>query len=109
MKIEDSALLAYFRQKPACERCGRRQEGGLQPHHILARGHGGGLQMDTPLNLLALCGTIPGFYNGCHDEVHSAGAGGRRECLDIVARREGLPSGQVVLEALWELQRRRKP
>jgi len=100
----DLALLEYFRKKP-CERCGRNAPS--EPHHILCRGAGGGGRLDVALNLVALCTTVPGYHLGCHYRAQHGGRAARDKCLEIVARREGLESGQQVLECLWRLQRLR--
>ena len=64
MIVIDEDLLAFFRNKPKCEMCGTKSPGKLDPHHVTTRGHGGGLRLDTALNLVALC---PGLYGGqCH-------------------------------------------
>lgn len=92
---KDPALLRRFRRP--CEMCGA--PGGC-PHHMLSRGAGGGGRLDVPLNLVSLCNT-------CHRAVHD-GKIPRLEVAGLIARREGLASGEEVLERLWELRRRRK-
>jgi len=99
VKIIDEALLDEVRHRDCCEWCGkpRRPLERLEPHHILGRGHGGGLRMDARLNLM-----------GVHWECHDKAQANRRKCLEIVAARDGYPSGEAVLDKLRELQRATK-
>jgi HNH endonuclease len=101
MLIIDEPLLGYFRSKRVCELCRQPPREGerLQPHHVHARGMGGGSRLDTPLNLLALCGR-------CHSLVHQS-TDEKLRCREVVAYREGLLVAQVE-EAIWRLLRRSK-
>lgn len=88
MIVEDPKLLALFRLPGQCDLCARWSE-VREPHHVVARGFGGGTRLDIPWNLLSLCPTIPGYYTGCHHEVHS-GHITREDCRKAVIRREKL-------------------
>ena len=100
MKIVNDDLLAEFRCRPACEVCGRSTAAGADPHHLLARGMGGGNQMDVRENLIALCRT-------CHTAAH-AGNIKRGNLVRLVAKREGLLPDEL-MDRLHELQRRTTP
>lgn len=104
MKVVDEALLAYFRQKP-CEICGHPPPN--EPHHVYCRGLGGGSRLDICLNLITLCGVFYG--SGHHNEMQHRGKAGREECCRIIAKREGLESGEVVWDALMRKLREVKP
>src|SRR5207247_10685926 len=95
----DEELLAYFRHKPECEWCGKFSDTGLDPHHALHRGLGGGSRLDVALNLIAVH-RLP-----CHHEIEHGGNAAMQKCLDIIAKREGLENGTVVLDALYRLLR----
>lgn len=92
-------LLEYFRNRPACEVCGKPPARGtrLDPHHIKARGIGGGSRLDVALNLVALC-------RRCHDRVHS-GMIATITLWSIVAKREGLSCGDGAEGAIYRLLR----
>lgn len=96
MKVIDPDLLAEFRQAGTCELCGKP---GSDPHHALARGMGGGGQLDVRLNLLTVCRL-------CHDNIHKAHVP-RLALLKIIALREG-KSVEKVEQTLYELRRRKK-
>lgn len=74
----DEPLLDQFRTAGRCEVCGLATP--TEPHHVFARGMGGGLRLDHVLNLLAVC-------RGCHDRIHQ-GKVRRAELLVLVGRRE---------------------
>ena len=94
MKIIDDVLLLAFRLKGICEWCKRR--GGVDPHHLFARGLGGGHRLDIEINLISLCRT-------CHDAVHM-GSIMRCDLLAIVARRERMTQ-DAILDAIRDLKR----
>ena len=100
MRIENDALLQYFRSRPFCEWC-KKSGYGFDPAHVLARGLGGGSQLDVALNLCSLCRT-------CHTNHHAGFSPTKEELFELIARREGLENGDVVLQALWRLQRQTK-
>ena len=80
-----------------CEYCGLWCN-ELHEHHIITRGAGG---PEHRLNKLWLGG--PWDCND-HGKFH-AGHIKRADLLEIVAKREGYPSGQHVLERLWKMIR----
>lgn len=94
--IVDEELLTAVRMQSRCELCGRYSRTGLDPHHLLARGMGGGGRLDVKENLIGLCRV-------CHQATHQSPAI-REEAFAVVARREGLAPGQL-REKLWKLQR----
>lgn len=96
MKIIDEALLDCFRRKEACEWCHARTRAGLDPHHIIAKGMGGGNRLDHPWNLVALC-------RACHQLVHQ-GQILRIDLWAIVAAREGVLQEAIERE-LWSILR----
>lgn len=84
MKILDEALLDEFRAAPWCEWCGRPSPGRLDPHHVWAKGMGGGGQLDHRWNLFSMCRL-------CHDRAgNPASKNGipRWKILILIAIRE---------------------
>jgi len=79
MKIIDEPLLDEFRRKVLCEWCERPAV--LVPHHIYARGMGGGGRLDIRENLISLCCI-------CHHFAHM-GAIQRLSLLAIAGKRCG--------------------
>lgn len=96
----DETLLFYFRSKHLCEWCGKERlfAESFDPHHIEARGMGGGKRLDVALNLMAV-------HRLCHSEIEAGGAKAKRKCLEIVAKREGLSGPDEVQEAIYRLLR----
>jgi hypothetical protein len=86
--IHDEHLLEKFRRTLRCEWCGRR--GYVNPHHLWARGAGGGSRLDIRINLMAMC-------HVCHREVHD-GKIKRQDLLATVAIREGLHQDDISRE-----------
>ncbi len=64
MTIIDDACLQKFREAPFCEYCLTPNRGQIHPHHYLARGMGGGGQLDVRENLCSVC-------SDCHTRVHT--------------------------------------
>lgn len=84
MIIRDEKLLDFFRGAGACELCGKgcmRRE----PHHVIAKGMGGGRRLDIRINIVAV-GSSPGMECQCHNNVDTASEKSR--CLRIIAERE---------------------
>lgn len=85
MKIINDKLLDEFRGPGRCEKC-LFWFPVRYPHHIYARGFGGGSRMDVPENLVSLCSVMPG--NGCHEACHARKPGfGVYDMLDLVRYR----------------------
>lgn len=80
MKIIDEPLLDLFRAPGPCERCLRPQP-RREPHHVRAKGMGGGSRLDVRINLVALCTACHRFIQG--NRQREAGI------LAIIAEREG--------------------
>ena len=99
MIIKDELLLAEFRAKSHCERCKRWCPGELDPHHVFARGIGGGKRLDVRINLLSLC-------RWCHADHHT-GRISRRELVALVAHREQRQPETLVTE-IYRLRRQTK-
>lgn len=91
MTIIDDELLATFRLGGTCDNCLRRCKQRV-PHHLKARGMGGGKRLDIRLNLLSLG---PDFVCCCHRSHHDVNEPSYRELLGIVARREGQEPNDV--------------
>lgn len=91
MKIVDDKLLQTFREKTICEYCGKTFRGGLDPHHLWAKGMGGGGRLDHKLNLIALC-------RKDHSASHGGGKPTFNELLEIVAKREGVTADYIRTE-----------
>lgn len=77
--VVDDRLLQDFRDRWKCEICGKR--GPVSPHHVYARGIGGGSRVDIECNLLSAC-------IDCHSAVH-AGLISRQRCWEIIGKRLG--------------------
>jgi len=96
--VNDKAL-EPFRRAPRCEWCGMPARlGVLDPHHIIAKGMGGGGRIDHAWNLVALC-------RGCHGAAHS-GRIRRERLFEIVSKRERVPVEQITC---WLALIRRTP
>jgi hypothetical protein len=92
MRVVDEPLLSEFRGPGTCEWCGREVV-RREPHHIYARGMGGGGRLDIRANLVALCAPFSGG-DDCHDAAHD-GRITKDELIAVVARREGVQPGAV--------------
>ncbi len=68
MKIIHDALLATYLRPGTCRWCGSAVASRCA-HHLFARGHGGGRQIDIPCNLIAL-GRYP-IDCECHTRHHN--------------------------------------
>lgn len=93
MKVIDEKLLGEFRGW-LCEWCGLRE--WSVPHHLWARGMGGGGRLDVRINLISLCAF-------CHNDVH-AGLIQRCDLLAVVAARERTTQGRIEAE-IYRLRR----
>lgn len=96
MIIKDEDLLNEFRMVRKCEWCRRLIGGPAHPHHIWAKGMGGGNRMDVRINLIAL-------DHHCHQVVHN-GEIPKEAILALVAYREKT-TVEAIKEAIWEIQR----
>lgn len=93
MTITDEDVLEWFRGNASCEHCGGR--GQLVPHHIRARGMGGGSRIDHPFNLVALCAL-------CHAKAHAPKDPIPPDAFEaIVARREGVQVSEAKAFLRW--------
>jgi hypothetical protein len=91
--VTSEETLALFRGPGPCELC-RRWCRFREPHHIFARGQGGGARLDIPENLLALGGP---WECGCHTRAQLYVVP-RAAQLAVAARREA-----TTVEAIVEL------
>jgi hypothetical protein len=89
MIIIDEELLDEFRHKTRCEVCGKRIWTGLDPHHIFAKGLGGGSQLDIRENLISLC-------RWCHSSHHAGHNPTRKLLLLIAAKRENCAVEEII-------------
>ena len=99
MKIIDEVLLDSFRFSTQCEYCKRTVLTGLDPHHMLSRGFGGGTRLDVRINLIALC-------RECHRRFHD-GHILYADLLAIVSARENMLQDDIERE-IFRLRRARK-
>lgn len=90
--IKDDAVLAEFRKAGPCEWCGLKCS-RRDPHHIFARGMGGGRRLDLRTNLVGLC-------RPCHDRAHD-GEIGKEALVVIVAKREQMKPSDIVDAITW--------
>lgn len=96
MKITREEVLIAARQPGRCEVCQKFCPDGRDPHHIDARGMGGGNRNDSATNIIALC-------RQCHQDVDWFKLT-MRECEIIAADREGVPV-EWLRECRWLIQR----
>lgn len=96
MKIVNDDLMMEFRLAKRCGWCAQPRPGGFDPHHLHARGFGGGSRLDVRINLLPLC-------RECHQNVHT-GVITLNDLLAIVAQREGTFQ-DVILSVIHFLRR----
>lgn len=101
MKVINEELLSQFRNAPKCSWCGAANRGDIHPHHLLARGMGGGGRLDVRENLIALCAK-------CHHEVH-VGHIQRCDLEAVIAAREGFLQSGELLKTLFAYMREPKP
>jgi hypothetical protein len=101
MRHEDERTLDMYRGAGSCEWC-RKYVSRREPHHIIARGMGGGKRLDVHLNLVSLCATFSGGDN-CHHAV-TVGDIAQYDTLAIVAVRESIGQDEI-LGILHELLR----
>lgn len=79
MRIIHEPTLDRFRQPRTCEYCFKACS-SPDPHHLSAKGMGGGGRIDLACNLISLC-------RECHTSLHDGNID-RAELLNVVARRE---------------------
>lgn len=99
MIIKDDDLLHAFRLQTRCEWCGQPTP-GCDPHHLHARGLGGGSRLDIAINLIGLC-------RRCHNDCH-AGNVTSSDLRAVIARREHTTQDAIQTE-IWRLLRARTP
>ena len=87
MKVINEALLKEIRERCRCEYCGKEVRTGLHPHHVKARGMGGGFRLDIWANLLGVC-------PACHYAIHD-GHISLESVLAAVALREGVTPDEI--------------
>lgn len=89
MKVVDPELRRRIRESCFCELCRRWFMGGVDAMHVLARGMGGGGQVDIEENLLGGCRI-------CHTRAHAGAEGYKQADLwRAVARRLRRSPGEV--------------
>lgn len=101
MLIVNETVLGFYRGAGTCAWC-LRMVSRREPHHVICRGHGGGKRLDTPLNLVALCGVFTGG-DDCHGAAHS-GKLSKDDLWPIIGRREHVNPAYIE-EALWFILR----
>lgn len=79
MRIVMETTLDLFRGRGPCEMCRARCE-ARDPHHVFAKGMGGGNRLDITCNLIGCCRT-------CHSTKADT-AEDKQRCLEIIAARE---------------------
>lgn len=103
MKVSDPDLLKEVRERQRCDYC-HAWIPYAHPHHIFAKGMGGGGQIDIRENLLSMC--PDGLGNSCHRKFHDGNIK-RQELLEISARQNGIEVEEVVRRVM-ELRRMKK-
>lgn len=89
MRVIDEAYLDTVRFLRRCEHC-KRAVTGCEPHHLLARGMGGGGRMDIPPNVIGLCRL-------CHQKFHDGNLK-REDFLITIGKRLGIKPEEVLQE-----------
>lgn len=92
MRIVDESVLAAFRSALRCGYCGLWLRHRAHPHHLRAKGLGGGSRIDHPWNLIALGGE---WDCGCHLQHHAGHEPLYCHLLAKVAAREGVLQHQI--------------
>jgi len=103
MIVIDEELLDQFRAPGPCEWCDKLCQ-RREPHHIFARGLGGGGRLDIRCNLVALGSGIL-WECACHQAAH-AGRISRLQLLLMVGQRECCLIADIE-EEVWRLRRER--
>lgn len=67
--IKAARALVQARDGDECQMCGRFLYQRRSVHHRLPKGMGGSALLESPANLLTLCGL--GNADGCHGKAHS--------------------------------------
>lgn len=83
MRIVNDKLITSMRTPGKCRWCHKFVEMRCA-HHLFARGHGGGRQIDIPANLIAL-GADPVRCCSCHASHHNQGDPSFEDLLDFSA------------------------
>lgn len=91
MKIINKPLLRSYHSKGTCELCGKVCQ-KCEPHHIVARGMGGGRRLDVRCNLIRV-GSSRHFQCQCHSLIDTKE--GYRRCLEVSAKREGCKPEEI--------------
>ena len=94
MIVISEAVLDQFRGTRRCELCFVTRH--CFPHHVWARGMGGGTRLDVDCNLIAVC-------HGCHMDIHE-GIIGRGEVVGAVSRRMKISAAEIE-QRVWDLRR----
>lgn len=92
MTIIDEIFLATYRGPGACWICGKgcsRRE----PHHVIAKGMGGGRRLDIAINLVCVGSTLD-MQCECHGKADSAE--GKELCLKVLGNRFGVEAAVIV-------------
>lgn len=97
MKVINPKLLAEFRGIRVCEMC--RMVKDCVPHHISARGAGGGKQLDCRINIASAC-----FH--CHAKTHNEPMIAEWECIVAGREREDAFDIEAVKSLLRRLPKR---
>lgn len=95
MTIRDEKLLAIVRQETCCW-CGSLPPN--DPHHIYAKGMGGGSRLDTTENVVPLC-------RDCHQKHHNGNEPTRADLIHENAKRLGRTSADVLRQIRCDLNK----
>lgn len=98
MTIKDEAVLDRFRQADRCEWCGCGTGGNADPHHVMAKGMGGGNRLDHDLNIVSLC-------RRCHTAHHAGNGPTQEQLFEVIAKRELTAMVDLIKCELWRIQR----
>lgn len=102
MIVKNPALLKEFSGPGVCSWCGKSVS-SRDPHHVVARGAGGGHRLDISINIVSLCTTFAGGGN-CHHMAHNGREITKSDLLAVIAAREGCLQDEIQV-CVWLLLR----
>lgn len=92
MTITDESMLDNFRGPGRCDLCWKECL-ATEPHHVKAKGIGGGSRLDISINLLRVGSTLR-WCCPCHNAIHN-GHVPKDDVINAVAKREGTSADAI--------------
>jgi hypothetical protein len=100
--VKNPALMKAFSGPGLCSWCGKAVS-SRDPHHVVARGIGGGKRLDVSVNIVSLCTTFSGGGN-CHHMAHNGREITKSDLLAVIAAREECLQDEIEV-VVWLLLR----